>query len=199
MSDHTGQEAYAVSQVGLGIFLQQDVGAADSHPLPPHDDDDVDALRLRLSQIVSSAATHKEESERIQRLLLAERYEFAMKDKGREELALAHEAELLRLQKAMRKADITRRELDSQTISLEQRVQDMKEEYSRGSEKEHLRQEYIDELRDRFKEEIRSLEQQLISQQNEPSIDLTARQQAESMLAKVITEIQKWQQIDQER
>jgi hypothetical protein len=167
--------------------------------LPTRDDDDVDALRLRLRQIASSAATHKEESERIKRILLTERNETAMKEKEKEEAALAHEAERFRLQEALRKADIARRELDSQTIPLEQRVQDMKEEYSRGLEKEHLRQEYIDELRGRFEEEIRSLEQQLISQQNARRDDLIARHQAESMLAKVITEIQKWQQIDQER
>ena len=167
--------------------------------LPPRDDDDVDALRLRLRQIASSAATHKEESERIKRMLLTERNETAMKEKEKEESALAHEAERFRLQEALRKADNARRELDSQMIPLEQRVQDMKEEYSRGLEKEHLRQEYIDELRGRFEEEIRSLEQQLISQQNARRDDLIARHQAESMLAKVITEIQTWQQIDQER
>jgi hypothetical protein len=163
------------------------------------DDDDVDALRLRLRQIASAAATHKEESERIKRILLTERNETALKEKEKEEAALAHEAERFRLQEALRKADIARRELDSQTIPLEQRVQDMKEEYARGSEKEHLRQEYIDELRGRFEEEIRLLEQQLISQQNARRDDLIARHQAESMLAKVVTEIQKWQQIDQER
>ena len=167
--------------------------------LPPRDDDDVDALRLRLRQIASSAATHKEESERIKRMLLTERNETAMKEKEKEESALAHEAERFRLQEALRKADIARRELDSQMIPLEQRVQDMKEEYSRGLEKEHLRQEYIDELRTRFEDEIRQLEQQLIAQQNARRDDLIARHQAESMLAKVVTEIQKWQQIDQER
>jgi hypothetical protein len=167
--------------------------------LPSRDDDDVDALRLRLRQIASAAATHKEESERIKRILLTERNETALKEKEKEEAALAHEAERFRLQEALRKADIARRELDSQTIPLEQRVQDMKEEYSRGLEKEHLRQEYIDELRTRFEEEIRQLEQQLIVQQNARRDDLIARHQAESMLAKVVTEIQKWQQIDQER
>jgi hypothetical protein len=167
--------------------------------LPVRDEDDVDALRLRLRQIASSAATHKEESERIKRILLTERNETALKEKEKEEAALAHEAERFRLQEALRKADIARRELDSQTIPLEQRVQDMKEEYSRGLEKEHLRQEYIDELRTRFEDEIRQLEQQLIAQQNARRDDLIARHQAESMLAKVVTEIQKWQQIDQER
>lgn len=167
--------------------------------LPVRDEDDVDALRLRLRQIASSAATHKEESERIKRILLTERNETALKEKEKEEAALAHEAERFRLQESLRKADIARRELDSQTIPLEQRVQDMKEEYSRGLEKEHLRQEYIDELRTRFEDEIRQLEQQLIAQQNARRDDLIARHQAESMLAKVVTEIQKWQQIDQER
>jgi hypothetical protein len=167
--------------------------------LSSRDDDDVDALRLRLRQIASSAATHKEESERIKRILLTERNDTALKEKEKEEAALAHEAERFRLQEALRKADIARRELDSQTIPLEQRVQDMKEEYSRGLEKEHLRQEYIDELRTRFEDEIRQLEQQLIAQQNARRDDLIARHQAESMLAKVVTEIQKWQQIDQER
>ncbi len=194
------------------VFVQQSSGPAyqasapldqrqslSRNSLPIRDDDDVDALRLRLRQIASSAATHREESERIKRILLTERNETALKEKEKEEAALAHESERFRLQEALRKADIARRELDSQTIPLEQRVQDMKEEYSRGLEKEHLRQEYIDELRTRFEDEIRQLEQQLIAQQNARRDDLIARHQAESMLAKVVTEIQKWQQIDQER
>jgi predicted transcriptional regulator len=78
-------------------------------------------------------------------------------------------------------------------------MQDMNEDYSRGSGKEYLRQEYIHELRSRFEDEIRQLEQLLIAEQNARRYDLVARNQVEHLLAKVVTEIEKWQQVDQER
>ena len=78
-------------------------------------------------------------------------------------------------------------------------MQDMNEDYSRGLEKEYLRQEYIHELRTHFEHEIRELEQQLIAEQNARRYDRVARNQVEHLLAKVVTEIEKWQQIDQER
>ena len=167
--------------------------------LPSRDDDEADALRLRLSDIATSTAALKEQNERIKRMLVTEQNESGLEVKKRHDHALAHEAERCELQEALRKADAARRELDSQIILLKQRMQDMNEDYSRGLEKEYLRQEYIHELRTHFEDEIRELEQQLIAQQNARRYDRVARNQVEHLLAKVVTEIEKWQQVDQER
>lgn len=76
-----------------------------------------------------------------------ERNTMELREQEMETFQSKHSEEVSRLGEQARKADISRRELEGQLLPMEQRVQDMEEEISRGREKERLRKEYIDELK----------------------------------------------------